>query len=92
MGKSAIDINWGSLKKKMKEIAPLVTTLKRQNDELDALMVQLYDVFIYMTCITFINSLSFYKCYAGHIDNNEKWYKAFKKYNDGVANAKVISK
>ena len=63
MGKDAVDINWTSLKKKIKEIAPLVTTLKRQNDELDTLMVQLYDVFQTK------NSLSFYKCYAGHIDN-----------------------
>ncbi len=86
MGKDAIDINWGSLKKKIKEIAPYVTTLKKQNDELDALMLQLYEVFQTK------NSLSFYRCYAGHIDNNQKWYKAFKKYNDGIANARIISK
>lgn len=86
MSKDAIDINWGSLKKKIKEIAPYVTTLKKQNDELDALMLQLYEVFQTK------NSLSFYRCYAGHIDNNQKWYKAFKKYNDGIANARIISK
>ena len=86
MGKDAVDINWKALKNKIKEIAPLVKKLQEQNDALDTLMVQLYDVFQTK------NSLSFYKCYAGHIDNNDKWYKAFKKYNDAVPNNKVISK
>lgn len=81
------DINWTKLKKTIKtDVVPHVEQLKQLNVKLDNQLCELYKVFQTKS------SVSFYKSYAGHIDNNNKWYVKFNNYNTGISNLRVVSK
>lgn len=85
MAKDKRNINWKKLKNTIKsDVKPHVANLKKHNDELDALMVELYKVF------QLNSSISMYKSYAGHIDLNHKWYKAFNKENTALEYVRIV--
>lgn len=83
-GKGKQDFNWKKFKEKLRDVETEVAKLKTKNDELDGLMVSMYEIFKSK------DAMAFYRSLAGHIDNNNKWYEKMHNFNQTNINAKIV--